>query len=59
MLANVVITRDSVGNMKPDKAKSANTIDGIVAAMMALGIASRDLQQAGTMYSDWSFDEDF
>jgi len=59
MLANVVITRDSVGNMKPDKAKSANKIDGIVAAMMALGIASRDLQQAGTMYSDWSFDEDF
>lgn len=34
--ANVVVTRDPAGNLKPDKDKSTNRIDGIVAAIMAL-----------------------
>lgn len=34
--ANAVITRDPAGNIKPDKSKSTNRIDGIVAAIMAV-----------------------
>ena len=37
MLSNVVIKQDVNGNARPDKAKSAEKIDGIVAAIMALG----------------------
>lgn len=35
--SNVVIRRDAAGNMKPDKELSIRKIDGIVAAIMALG----------------------
>ena len=31
------MTTDPAGNIKPDKAKSTERIDGIVAALMALG----------------------
>ena len=34
---NAVVTQDSAGNIKPDKAKAAEKIDGIVAAIMGLG----------------------
>lgn len=37
MLSNVVINRDAAGNEKPDKEKSANKIDGVVASIIALG----------------------
>lgn len=37
MLGNVVIQRDPAGNIKPNKAKSKEKIDGIVTAIMALG----------------------
>ena len=37
MLSNVVIREDVNGNRRPDKAKSSEKIDGIVAAIMALG----------------------
>jgi len=37
MLASVSISVDPAGNMKPDKRKSSQKIDGIVAAIMALG----------------------
>lgn len=36
-VANSVVTRDPAGNVKPDKAKSTERIDGVVAAIMALG----------------------
>lgn len=39
MASNVSVTNDPAGNIKPDKAKSTERIDGIVAAMMALGRA--------------------
>jgi phage terminase large subunit-like protein len=39
MAGNVVIKTDAAGNIKPDKAKSAERIDGIVAAVMAVGRA--------------------
>lgn len=37
MLSNVAIARDPSGNIKPDKSKSSQKIDGISAAVMALG----------------------
>lgn len=37
MLSNVVIKEDVNGNRRPDKSKSSEKIDGIVAAIMALG----------------------
>lgn len=37
MVGNVVMTSDAAGNIKPDKAKSSNKIDGVVSDIMALG----------------------
>lgn len=37
MLASTVVKTDPAGNIKPDKEKSVQKIDGIVAAIMALG----------------------
>jgi phage terminase large subunit-like protein len=37
MLASTVVKTDPAGNIKPDKEKSSQKIDGIVAAIMALG----------------------
>lgn len=39
MAANVAITSDPAGNIKPAKDKSSEKIDGIVAEIMALGVA--------------------
>lgn len=38
--SNVVAKLDAAGNAKPDKAASGNKIDGIVTAVMAVGLAS-------------------
>jgi len=40
MLSNTVLKMDPAGNVKPDKEKSAQRIDGIVALVMAVGRAS-------------------
>jgi len=37
MLSNIVLQEDPAGNIKPNKAKSTEKIDGIVALIMALG----------------------
>jgi len=37
MLGNVAISTDAAGNIKPDKAKSSNKIDGVVSDVMAYG----------------------
>lgn len=37
MMSNVTVRLDPAGNMKPDKEKSSEKIDGIVALIMALG----------------------
>ncbi len=39
MAGNVAVKQDPAGNLKPDKAKSTDRIDGIVALVMALGRA--------------------
>jgi len=40
MASNVAVKQDPAGNLKPDKAQSTARIDGIVAAIMAVGRAS-------------------
>ncbi|MGB4107757.1 MAG: terminase TerL endonuclease subunit [Alphaproteobacteria bacterium] len=40
MMSNVVMRLDPAGNVKPDKEKSSERIDGIVALIMAVGRAS-------------------
>jgi phage terminase large subunit-like protein len=40
MAANVAIEQDAAGNIKPSKKKSTERIDGIVAAVMAVGTAA-------------------
>ena len=37
MMASVALQRDPAGNIKPDKRKSSQKIDGVVASIMALG----------------------
>lgn len=39
MISNVAVKTDPAGNIKPDKSKSTERIDGVVAAIMALGMA--------------------
>jgi phage terminase large subunit-like protein len=39
MASNVAVKQDPAGNLKPDKGKSSERIDGIVALVMALGRA--------------------
>jgi phage terminase large subunit-like protein len=43
MVNNVAIKQDAAGNLKPDKAKSTDRIDGVIALVMALDRASRHL----------------
>lgn len=37
MVSNVTVSMDPAGNLKPDRAKSTEKIDGVVAACMAIG----------------------
>ena len=39
MASNVCVTQDPAGNLKPDRSKSSEKIDGIVALIMAIGRA--------------------
>ena len=39
MVSNVAAERDKSDNIRPSKARSADKIDGVVAAIMALGVA--------------------
>ena len=42
MANNMVVRYDPNMNMAPDKGKAKDKIDGIVAVLMALGLAIRD-----------------
>jgi phage terminase large subunit-like protein len=52
MMGNVSLRYDPSGNIKPDKAKSGDKIDGVVAAVMAIG-------EALTFEEDTSTDFEF
>jgi phage terminase large subunit-like protein len=40
MISNVSVKRDAAGNIKPDKERSTGRIDGVVATVMAVGMAT-------------------
>jgi phage terminase large subunit-like protein len=52
MASCVAVQQDAAGNIKPDKAKSSERIDGIVAAVMALGRALIFDSEAGVVSAD-------
>lgn len=53
MLSNVVIREDVNGNKRPDKGKSSEKIDGIVAAIMALGQSMSDrIEEGQSVYEE-------
>ena len=51
MCGNVVVDQDPAGNIKPTKSRSADKIDGVVAAIMALDRCIRHEQQ-GSVYDE-------
>jgi phage terminase large subunit-like protein len=51
MADNLVATEDAAGNIKPDKARSREKIDGVVALIMALDRATRN-EGGGSVYED-------
>jgi phage terminase large subunit-like protein len=52
MVDNVVVKTDPAGNIKPDKEKSTERIDGVVALIMALDRAIRNGGNGGSVYDE-------
>ena len=52
MMDNIFIKTDPAGNIKPDKEKSTEKIDGVVATVMALDRAIRCGNDAGESVYD-------
>lgn len=52
MADNVVVSEDPAGNVKPNKAKSTEKIDGIVAGIMALDRAQRHEVKKKSVYEE-------
>lgn len=50
MAENVAIYRDRNDNIRPDKVASADKIDGIVAAIMGLGVAITETAEQSSVY---------
>ena len=52
MMDNVYVKTDPAGNVKPDKEKSTEKIDGAVALIMALDRALRHNGDTGSIYNE-------
>lgn len=52
MAGNVVMEQDPAGNIKPTKAKSTEKIDGIVAMIMAVGMAVMNAGDTNSIYDE-------
>jgi len=52
MMDNIFIKQDPAGNIKPDKEKSTEKIDGAVALIMALDRSIRNQGSCGSVYDD-------
>jgi phage terminase large subunit-like protein len=50
MASNMVVTLDPAANIKPDKSKSSEKIDGMVALIMGLDRATR--REGGSVYDE-------
>jgi len=48
MMGNVSLRYDASGNIKPDKSKSGDKVDGVVAAVMAMGEALTFVEEENT-----------
>lgn len=51
MADNLIVTQDPAGNIKPNKSKSREKIDGIVAGIMGLDRAMRNRAEDNSIYS--------
>lgn len=51
----VAVRSDPAGNIKPDKSKTTERIDGVVALCMALGIAAKDRPEFVSPWNDPNF----
>lgn len=49
MYGNATYRKDPAGNMKPDKERAAEKIDGVVSDIMALGIAQHGVSDEGNL----------
>ena len=54
MMDNIFVRTDPAGNIKPDKEKSTEKIDGAVATIMALDRSLRHQDDAGSVYNQRS-----
>ena len=52
MMSNIVLALDPAGNIKPNKAKSNEKIDGVVACLMGLSEAMQNKNSGGSAYDD-------
>jgi len=52
MMDNIFVRTDPAGNIKPDKEKSTEKIDGAVATIMALDRSLRHQDDAGSVYNE-------
>jgi phage terminase large subunit-like protein len=52
MMSNVELTRDPNDNYKPDRKKSTDKIDGVVALVMAIGEWITDMADDDSSYYD-------
>ena len=52
MMDNIFIRTDPAGNIKADKEKSTEKIDGAVALVMALDRAMKNQNSGGSVYDD-------
>jgi phage terminase large subunit-like protein len=50
MAGNTAVETDAAGNLKPSKKKSTDRIDGMVALVMALGIAIAEPAKRKSVY---------
>lgn len=50
MASNVAVSQDAAGNVKPDKARSKEKIDGVVALIMAVGLLITQPQEEESIY---------
>lgn len=55
MIGNVMVETDAEGNEKPSKRRSADKIDGVVAAAMAVGRLTAERDEAASVYDERGF----
>lgn len=55
--SNLAVSRDAADNLKPDKKKSSEKIDGMVASIMAVGRADAEEGEEESVYNERGFIE--